>query len=84
MTIGNWKHPPNWDGVQWLCQHIWPAVRKQLPNAELHIYGAHMAGAAQQHHKPVSLLALNTGLPHTDSGWSALHESGAVVCTSAA
>jgi len=54
MTIGNWKHPPNRDGVQWLCQSIWPAIRRQLPHAELHIYGAHMSGAAQQHHKPVS------------------------------
>ncbi len=56
MTIGNWKHPPNRDGVQWLCQHIWPAIRQQLPDAELHIYGAHMSGAAQQYHKPVSQL----------------------------
>ena len=53
MTIGNWKHPPNRDGVQWLCQHIWPAIRQQLPHAQLHIYGAHMSGGAQQFHKPV-------------------------------
>ncbi|KAL0047950.1 hypothetical protein WJX82_003974 [Trebouxia sp. C0006] len=54
MTIGNWKHPPNRDGVQWLCQSIWPAIRRQLPHAELHIYGAHMSGAAQQYHKPAA------------------------------
>ena len=64
MTIGNWKHPPNRDGVRWLCQSIWPAIRRQLPHAELHIYGAHMSGAAQQYHKPVSLLISCTDLPH--------------------
>ena len=53
MTIGNWRHPPNRDGVQWLCQQIWPAIRRLLPHAELHIYGAYMSGAASQHHKPV-------------------------------
>lgn len=54
MTIGNWRHPPNRDGVQWLCQHIWPSIRTQLPDAELHIYGAYMSKGAQQFHKPVS------------------------------
>lgn len=54
MTIGTWKHPPNRDGVHWLCVHIWPAIRQQLPDAQLHIYGSHMSGAAQQYHKPVS------------------------------
>ena len=54
MTIGNWRHPPNRDGVQWLCQHIWPSIRRQLPDAELHIYGAYMSKGAQQFHKPVS------------------------------
>ena len=54
MTIGTWKHPPNRDGVQWLCTHIWPAIRQQLPDAQLHVYGSHMSGAAQQYHKPVS------------------------------
>ena len=54
MTIGNWRHPPNRDGVQWLCQHIWPTIRSQLNDAELHVYGAHMSAAAMQYHKPVS------------------------------
>lgn len=53
MTIGTWKHPPNRDGVHWLCVHIWPAIRQQLPDAQLHIYGSHMSGAAQHYHKPV-------------------------------
>jgi len=41
MTIGNFRHAPNWDAVLWLKQEIWPLIRQQLPKAELHIYGAY-------------------------------------------
>jgi len=40
MTIGNFRHAPNWDAVLYL-QTIWPKIRKQLPDAELHIYGSY-------------------------------------------
>ena len=40
MTIGNFRHAPNWDAVLYL-QKIWPLIRKQLPDAELHIYGSY-------------------------------------------
>jgi glycosyltransferase involved in cell wall biosynthesis len=40
MTIGNFRHAPNWDAVLYL-QQIWPLIRKQLPQAELHIYGSY-------------------------------------------
>ncbi len=39
-TIGNFRHPPNWDAVLYL-QQLWPRIRKTLPDAELHIYGAY-------------------------------------------
>ena len=41
VSIGNFRHAPNWDAVLWLKQSIWPAIRKQLPNAQCHIYGAY-------------------------------------------
>jgi len=41
MTIGNFRHAPNWDAVLWLKEEIWPLIRKQLPKAALHIYGAY-------------------------------------------
>ena len=40
MTIGNFRHAPNWDVVLYL-QKIWPLIRKQIPDAELHIYGSY-------------------------------------------
>ncbi|WP_197682247.1 glycosyltransferase [Poseidonibacter parvus] len=40
MTIGNFRHAPNWDVVLYL-QKIWPMIRKELPKAQLHIYGSY-------------------------------------------
>ncbi len=40
ITIGNLRHAPNWDSVVYL-REIWPDIRKQIPDAELHIYGAY-------------------------------------------
>lgn len=40
MTIGNFRHAPNWDSVLHL-QKLWPAIKKQLPEAQLHIYGSY-------------------------------------------
>ncbi len=41
MTIGNFKHEPNWASVLYLKKHIWPLIKKQLPEAEMHIYGSY-------------------------------------------
>ena len=41
VTIGNFRHDPNWDAVLWLKESIWPKIRQQLPKAELHVYGAY-------------------------------------------
>lgn len=40
ITIGNLLHAPNVDSVLQL-KKLWPEIRKQLPSAELHIYGAY-------------------------------------------
>ena len=52
VTIGNFRHAPNWDAVLQLKQHIWPAIKKQLPQANLHIYGAYPPKKATQLHNP--------------------------------
>jgi glycosyltransferase involved in cell wall biosynthesis len=41
VSIGNFRHPPNADAVLWLEREIWPAIRKKIPEAELHVYGAY-------------------------------------------
>lgn len=41
ISIGNFKHEPNWNAVLRLKKTIWPLIHKELPEAELHIYGAY-------------------------------------------
>jgi glycosyltransferase involved in cell wall biosynthesis len=41
MFIGNFIHEPNWQTVLYLKKEIWPLLRKEIPLAKLHIYGAY-------------------------------------------
>lgn len=57
VTIGNFRHEPNWDSVLWLKHQLWPLIRTQFVNAgvaapELHIYGAYPPPKATQLHNP--------------------------------
>ncbi|WMW81019.1 glycosyltransferase [Undibacterium cyanobacteriorum] len=51
ISIGNFRHEPNWDAVLWLKQSIWPAIRALLPQAQLHVYGAYPPPKATQLHQ---------------------------------
>ena len=50
IFIGNFLHEPNWNGVQYLKETIWPLIRKQLPQAILNIYGAYPSQKVMQLH----------------------------------
>ncbi|GLQ31753.1 glycosyltransferase [Litoribrevibacter albus] len=50
ISIGNFRHEPNWDAVRYLKESIWPNIRKKLPEAELHVYGAYPPKKATQLH----------------------------------
>ncbi|WP_281638445.1 glycosyltransferase [Flavobacterium marginilacus] len=52
VFIGNFLHEPNWNAVQYLKETIWPLLRKQLPETELHIYGAYPSQKVLQLHQP--------------------------------
>ncbi|MAL60386.1 MAG: glycosyltransferase [Flavobacteriaceae bacterium] len=41
ISMGNFLHAPNVDAVVFLKYDIWPKIKQQLPEAELHIYGAY-------------------------------------------
>ncbi|WP_420935798.1 glycosyltransferase [Alteromonas sp. A081] len=62
VHIGNFRHAPNWDAVLQLKQHIWPAIRRQIPDAQLHIYGAYLPKKASQLH--------NTAQGFVVKGWA--------------
>ena len=54
ISIGNFRHAPNWDAVLWMKQQIWPLIRSRLPEAQLHIYGAYAPPKAWALHQPDS------------------------------
>lgn len=51
VFIGNFLHEPNWKTVQKL-KTIWPAIRKELPKTEIHIYGAYPSQKVLQLNNP--------------------------------
>ena len=53
ISIGNFRHAPNWDAVLVLSQ-LWPAIRKQCPDAQLHIYGSYPPPKATALNNPKS------------------------------
>ncbi len=52
ITIGNFLHEPNWNAVQYLKEAIWPLIKKELPETELHIYGAYPSQKVNELHQP--------------------------------
>ena len=52
LSIGNFRHAPNWDAVLWMKHRLWPLIRQQLPGAQLHIYGAYTPPKATALHNP--------------------------------
>lgn len=52
VTIGNFRHEPNWLSVRYLKTEIWPLIRKQLPEAEMQVYGSYPAEKHTQLHNP--------------------------------
>ena len=52
MFIGNFLHRPNVDAVLLLKERCWKSIKEQLPEAELHIYGAYETQQIKQLHNP--------------------------------
>ena len=52
VFIGNFRHEPNWNCVQYLKESVWPLIRQKLPKAELNIYGSYPPAKAMQLNKP--------------------------------
>ncbi|MCB0536724.1 MAG: glycosyltransferase [Bacteroidetes bacterium] len=50
ISVGNFLHAPNLDAVVWLKKDIWEKIKNELPNAELHIYGAYVPQQVQEFH----------------------------------
>ena len=54
ILIGSFLHLPNLDAARWCKAEIWPLIRQQLPEAELHCYGSYGERYAAELHAPKS------------------------------
>jgi len=52
ITVGNFLHKPNVDAVLQLKNNIWKSIRKELPTAEMHVYGAYITQQILELHNP--------------------------------
>lgn len=59
IFIGNYKHQPNVDAIIELKNKIWPLIFQQLPEAELHCFGAYAPEQIKQFHKPAERFFIN-------------------------
>ena len=41
ISIGTFRHQPNWNALLYLKEEIWPLIRRKLPEAELYVYGSY-------------------------------------------
>jgi len=48
MTIGNFKHEPNWNALLYLKAEIWPLIKQKLPEAKMLVYGAYATEKVNQ------------------------------------
>lgn len=50
IFVGNFFHAPNVDAVLQLKNNVWQLIRKKIPKAEIHIYGAYTTQQINQLH----------------------------------
>jgi len=50
VSIGNFRHEPNYNALLYLKKTIWKGIRAQLPNAQLHNYGSYVSQKVTQLH----------------------------------
>jgi glycosyltransferase involved in cell wall biosynthesis len=52
VTLGNFRHPPNADAVQFLAERVWPEVRRLDPSLQMKVYGAYPTPEVKRYHSP--------------------------------
>lgn len=63
--IGNFRHEPNLDAVQWLSREIWPKIRAERPSAEIDVFGAYTVREATALHDPKNGFYVRGHAPHS-------------------
>lgn len=67
VFVGNGKHAPNTDAIKYLKNDLWPLIKKELPKAKLHIYGAYLPQQINEMHKPAEGFFVHGWLKELDT-----------------
>jgi glycosyltransferase involved in cell wall biosynthesis len=70
MTIGNFKHEPNWNAVVYLKTKIWPLIKKQLPKAKMLVYGAYASKKVYQLHNEKDQFIIKGWIPSSEEAFA--------------
>ncbi|MBA3468458.1 MAG: glycosyltransferase [Herpetosiphonaceae bacterium] len=73
LFVGNYFHPPNVEGAEWLAREVWPLVRQQCPAARLTLAGRAPSAAIQ------ALAAPDIQVPGTVDDLHDLYRQSSVV-----
>ena len=52
VSVGDFADPAHFDALLWIRHNLWPMLRRQLPQAQLHLYGANPSAKALALHHP--------------------------------
>ena len=66
ISFGNGRHAPNIDSFRYMKETIWPLIRKELPKAQLHIYGAYLPQQIIQMHQPETGILVHGWVEHLE------------------
>jgi glycosyltransferase involved in cell wall biosynthesis len=70
ISMGNFKHEPNWNAVLTLKTTIWPLIKKVLPQSEVHIYGAYTSEKVKQLHNQKQGFIIKGWAENTETTYS--------------
>lgn len=48
LFVGNFRHPPNLDGIVWFLQNCWPTIVQQIPDISLYVVGDPVPNALKE------------------------------------
>lgn len=69
--LGGFGHPPNQEAVQWFLRNVWAALRAELPEVQLHIYGSDAPASLAELVSPYEGVVLQGWVPRVAAAYAA-------------
>lgn len=73
LSVGTFKWLPNVEAVQFLVEHVWPKIKKKLPQAKLWIVGNAPTKEVFDYQKKDSSITVTGGIPDIRDAFNGAH-----------